>query len=218
MTIPGFLTPLFPQYLYLVLFLFALLYRFMPPMPEEVMLTIIGVVGATWRAPFILVLVIVSLAVCTIDSILFSIAKIFGTRLLKFRIIAHLIKPEKLEATKQYFNQRGIKIVFITRFVYGVRDYIKLAAGMVGMGYRKFITINTIAGIFMILVWITIGYVSGSILLKSYSSEVSLINDFQKQLGFGLPIFAIISTIVIGLWLRNDMKKNVENGDPSNRS
>lgn len=218
MTIPGFLTPLFPQYLYLVFFLFALLYRFMPPMTEEAMLTIIGVVGATWRAPFILVLAVVYLGVCIIDSILFSIAKVFGKRLFKFRVVTHLIKPEQLDATKRYFNQKGIKVVFITRFVYGVRDYIKLAAGMVGMGYRKFIAVNSIAGAFMILVWITVGYVSGSMFLGNYSSDASFIGNFQNQLGIGLPIFAISSTIIIGLWLRSDMKKNVQGNDVTDKS
>lgn len=202
MQLPGFLTVFFPQHLLLVFFLFALLYRFLPPLTEEITLTIIGVVSASWRAPLVFVIPVVYLGINIVDGVYFGTAKTFGPKLLKLKFFRWLLKPEKLSITEKYFKKRGNTIVFITRFVYGLRDYVKIAAGVVDMRFRNFLFYNGSAAILMISLWITVGYFSSSLLaIESHASQ------YQRMIGWGLPILALIFAFVIGKWVKNDMRR-----------
>jgi len=203
--LPGFLTVFFPQHLLLVFFLFALLYRFMPPLTEEITLTIIGVVSASWRTPLMFVIPVVYLGITIVDGVYFGTAKTLGPKLLKLRFFRWLLKPEKISITKKYFAKKGNRIIFVTRFVYGLRDYVKIAAGVVGMRFRNFLFYNGAAALLMISLWITVGYFSSNLL--SVESQAS---RFQQIIGWGLPILALILAFVIGKWVKNDMRR-IEN-------
>jgi undecaprenyl-diphosphatase len=57
--------------------------------------------------------------------------------------------PELIERSEAFFKRHGDKSVFIARFVPGVRAFVPLLAGMLGMSVRRFYVVNVASA----LVW-----------------------------------------------------------------
>ncbi len=65
--------------------------------------------------------------------------------------------PELIQSSEAFFERHGAKSVFLARFVPGVRAFIPLLAGMMGMAVSRFYTVNVVSA----LAWASSHILSG---------------------------------------------------------
>lgn len=80
------------------------------------------------------------------DWIPFWVGRKFGPNLWKIRWFSRMIKPDKLEQIKSYYQKYGVLTLLVGRFVpFGLRNPLFLTAGLGGMRFRKFLLADGIA-------------------------------------------------------------------------
>ncbi|QZB01026.1 VTT domain-containing protein [Pseudomonas mandelii] len=73
--------------------------------------------------------------------------------------------PELIQSSEAFFERHGTKSVFLARFVPGVRAFIPLLAGMLGMAISRFYTVNVVSA----LAWASSHILSGVLVGATFS-------------------------------------------------
>jgi membrane protein DedA with SNARE-associated domain len=145
----------------LAAFLFLLFFGFTLPIPEELALVIAGLtlrgVGASY--PEVLALACVALALADLGY--YSIARFIGPRFLRIRFLRGLIKSERIEESERYFARRGPRIVFICRFVVGLRAAAIMSAGFFRLPLGRFLAYDLPALCLGTPLWLAAGFSLG---------------------------------------------------------
>ena len=59
------------------------------------------------------------------DGIMFTAGRLYGERVLRFRLVARVMTPERFAATQEKFARYGNWVLFVARFLPGLRFTIK---------------------------------------------------------------------------------------------
>lgn len=120
------------------------------------------------------------------DNVLFY----FG-RYQKKEILPYFKKHKrKLALSHLLMKKHGYKIIFIQKFVYGIKTLIPVSIGLTKYNFSKFMVFNFLATIPWTLFFGIGSYLSGNILIEIYQKYFSDNN-------YILPIFMIIIIILI---------------------
>lgn len=107
------------------------------PMNEDILLvTAAALTLSGVMAPWPLVAVAWSGLVIA-DGLFFHWGRVFGSRLLEHRLLAHAISPHRLAAMQAFMRRAGPAAIFLARFMPGVRSAVYLAAGSLRLPYRQ---------------------------------------------------------------------------------
>lgn len=79
------------------------------------------------------------------DGILYFIGLTLGKPALKIPFFRKLLPPDRVDACRQWFEQKGIWVVLISRFIPGTRLPTYFAAGLLGSGARWFLPAAALA-------------------------------------------------------------------------
>jgi membrane protein DedA with SNARE-associated domain len=173
------------------------------PMPEDIILVTAGYIAYLYPANVNLVsLVLVSMAgVLVGDSLIFLIGRRLGPRAMNLPLFKRILTPARLEKMKGYFSSYGNKIIFVGRFMAGIRAPLFMSAGISGHPYWRFILYDSLAAAISVPVWV--------LLANHFGEEID-------QLKFMLiktqrALFIIIP-LAIAIWLvfRKFVKKSEE--------
>src|SRR5690606_29469191 len=91
------------------------------PIPEDITLFAAGYLayegaGNLWG------MILVSFAgVMVGDSLIFFLGARYGQRLTRYWMFSRLLPPDRLEAVREKFRQKGLKLLFAARFMPGLR-------------------------------------------------------------------------------------------------
>lgn len=129
------------------------------PVPEEVPIVAAGVLSAhghlnAWLA----------LACCLIGAVLGDTASYwigyhFGRSILqRHRWWAYLVTPERELKLERLIRSHGLKIFFTARFLIGLRSAIYLTAGILQIGFLRFILIDALCAGVIISVFFALSY------------------------------------------------------------
>ena len=167
------------------------------PIPEEVPIIYAGVTSAKGVLdPFI------AFGSCLIgalvgDAIMYAIGYHFGHRLLKDHPkIAHFLHAEREAKYEQMILRHGLKVLFLARFMVGVRGPVYLSAGIVRMPFRRFLLFDCLCATVVVGVFFLISYFLGP-------QVFDLIRDAE----LGLTIFITIVVAIVGLLFYIKLKK-----------
>jgi membrane protein DedA with SNARE-associated domain len=144
-----------------VAFFFLVFFGFTLPIPEELALVIVGVTLRGAGRSYIPVAFVACLALILADLIYYSIARFFGPRLLRLRFIRGILKPERIEESERYFARKGPKIIFICRFVLGLRLAAIMSSGFLRLSVKRFLAYDFSALCIGTPVWLAVGYTVG---------------------------------------------------------
>lgn len=147
------------------------------PVPSELVMPFAGYLASTGR--FNLFLVILT---GTMGCLFGSLASYYGGRTLGLPLIRRfgkyvLLSESDLDWTIRWFNSKGEKTIFISRFIPVVRHLISIPAGIGKMNILKF-SIYTFLGS---LIWVTILSYAGFALgenwqiIRRYTEKISLL-------------------------------------------
>ena len=196
----SFLPSFLGDHLLLSIFFFLLLFGFTLPISEEIALALVGVMVRSTKGGFIDAVLVAVPALLIADTLYYLVARLIGPRLLRMKLLTRMIKPEKVVAGEQYFQRRGPRIVFISRFVVGLRAPVILGAGLLRMRWTQFIVYDGMAILISIPAWLGVGFALGAQL----DAEVGLLGKIFAVLG---PIAIILGSILIYRSVKADKAK-----------
>ncbi|MFZ0041869.1 MAG: DedA family protein [Solirubrobacteraceae bacterium] len=202
--LPGVLHTLEPtlnNYGYLAVAGFVMLEDFGVPVPGETILILGAVYAGTGRLNIVLVGLIGFLAAMIGDNIGFAIGH-FGGRPLVERYGRYiLLTPERLDKTTSFFERHGGKIVVVARFIEGLRQANGIIAGISGMHWAKFLVFNALGAALWVVVWTSVGYLSGSHITTIYNDATR----YDTYVAIAIAVF-VLAYIIRRLTKRRDQR------------
>lgn len=193
------LTP-YGSYAYLIMFLILLACGFGFPMPEDVVLITGGILSARGVVDFWITFLVTMIGVLAGDGIVFTIGYRFGPNIKQTKFFKKLINENREKKIKSWFDKYGDKVIFFARFAPGLRTPLFLTAGSYRVSYWKFFTLDGLAALISVPVWIYIG--------KIFGENLEILEKEIKK--FQIGMYSIVAIILLGLILGVYLKKKVK--------
>jgi membrane protein DedA with SNARE-associated domain len=175
------------------------------PIPEDIPILAAGVLSQQGAAPFWVALIVCMAGVMVGDTIIFLTAQRLGTKALDRPFFAKLLPKARREKIQRLFHRFGGGVIFVARFLPGLRAPTFAFAGMHGMSYKRFAFFDGLA-LCLSAPWIMgIGY--------WFAGNTDKIEEYMG--GFKNLVYAIVGLVVVVivvkvLWSRWRAKKNKE--------
>lgn len=157
------------------------------PIPEDVTLFAIGLLSY-----YGLVDLKTSIAVCLVgvlsgDIMIYWIGHHYGVHLLKRGIFAKLLPHERMERVRQLFHKYGNKMIFMARFMPGLRAPAYFSAGSLHLPFRVFIFYDGMAAMISVPLLIGVIYHFGD----HVDRAVKLVRRVQNGVAIVILVVAI---------------------------
>ncbi len=182
-----FLEQFFIQFGYWAVFLVLVLCGFGIPIPEDVTLVAGGVISGLGYTNVHIMFAVGMSGVLVGDGIMFMLGKHFGSDILKFRLVRRLLNPKRYAQVQQKFDRYGNRVLFVARFLPGLRSPIFLTAGMSGkVSFWQWLLMDGVAALVSVPLWVYLG---------SFGAEnkdwlMRKVHQFQHGLFFALAVGA----------------------------
>ncbi|NLE40047.1 MAG: DedA family protein [Pirellulaceae bacterium] len=160
------------------------------PLPEEVAIVAAGVLASVGRLdPWL------ALAACLVgaligDCLMYWIGRHFGRRVLReHHWWNRFVKPEREAQVERMLADHGFKVLFLSRFLVGLRSPVYLSAGILRLPFRRFLLYD------LFCATIVIGTFFG---LSYYFGEA--IYCWIRGLEYGATAIVVVAAIVVGIY------------------
>ncbi len=185
-------------------FLLLLLCGLGLPVPEDIILVAAGVLSAQYHLSWVAVSALMYLGILLGDSIIFFVGKYFNDRVYDNKFISRLVSPERKEKVRAAFEKYGQGVLFVGRFLPGLRAPIFFTAGSLKYSYAKFVFWDGLAALVSAPFFVYFGHWAWT----NFSDQIPVlekkIGEFQTYFMLGAATLGAI--VFITLWLRS--KKN----------
>jgi membrane protein DedA with SNARE-associated domain len=165
------------------------------PLPEEVTLIAAGLLKHQGQVEFLPIVLVCSAAILLGDSIPYLVGRKMGPRALEHRWVAKILHPERFALVEEKFLRHGSWVVFLCRFLPGIRIPAYFTAGTLGMGYVRFLVLDSLGVMISVPTSIWIAW--------KFGGQVELA---AKMEGFHLlvtfALVAVISIVIFRMILR----------------
>ena len=185
---------------YLSVFAVLLLCGLGLPLPEDIPLLFGGWVVFEGQARLFIMIAVGIGGVLAGDCILFSLGRRFGHQILLHRFLRRLVNLRRLQMAERLFQQHGVKIIFIGRFLPGLRAMLFMAAGVLRVRPLVFLAVNGTAACISVPLLVGLGYYFG------HKREQLASNVRTAGHVIGLVVVVAI-TVAIGIHLHRRQKR-----------
>lgn len=163
-----------------------------PFLPGDSLLFAIGALSASGN--FLKIEQIIPLLIIAAvlgDSLNFYIGQKWGIKLFQMNIF--LLKPAYLKQTEEFFEQKGVWAVSLSRFFPIIRTFSPFFAGMSRMSYRKFFILSLSGSIVWIFTFVLAGYFFG---------RIEFVQKNFTVLVLGLILFSLTPIVITAIKAR----------------
>ena len=158
MSLIDLLEAFFTEYGYVAVFTVLVACGFGIPIPEDVTLVVGGIMAGLGHANVHVMVVVGIAGVLVGDGMMFAAGRIFGHRILRFRLVARVMTPKRYAQVQEKFEKYGNWVLFIARFLPGLRTPIFISAGISGkVSYMRFLMMDGFAALISVPVWVYLG-------------------------------------------------------------
>lgn len=186
----------FQQFGYAAVFFVLVVCGFGIPIPEDVTLVAGGVISGLGYTNVHIMFFVGMAGVLVGDGLMFVLGRIYGTRILRFRPIAKLMPPKRYAQVQQQFDKHGNRVLFVARFIPGLRSPIFLTAGMSGkVSFWQWLIMDGLAALISVPIWIYLGDFGA----ENRDWLMHKIHQFQN--GF-MGLVVILTLWLIWFWWR----------------
>ncbi|OWY37571.1 DedA family protein [Xenophilus sp. AP218F] len=186
----------FTGYGYFAVFVVLLICGFGVPIPEDITLVAGGIISGLGYTNVHYMFLVGMLGVLAGDGIMFMAGRIYGDKVLQFRPIARILTPARFEAVQEKFEKYGHWVLFVARFLPGLRSPIFVTAGMTRrVPYWRFLMMDGFAALISVPVWVYLGYFGAS------NREWLMTMVHRGQAGI-LAAVALLLAVVGVVWMR----------------
>lgn len=180
----------FSQYGYAAVFLALLLCGLGVPVPEDITLVSGGVISGLDAGIDPHIMLAVGLAgVLFGDSTMFLAGRIFGYRIQKIKTFRKIVTPQRFSLIQRKFEKYGLGLLFVARFLPGLRSPIYLVAGMSHrISYITFIIMDGLAAVISVPVWVYLGY----FFAHNLDLLMTYVHDVQSIIYLALGLLVLV--------------------------
>lgn len=156
---------------YVFVFGVLLLCGFGFPMPEDIILITGGVLawlespletptlaGMVTDEGLVTMVIVGLLGILAGDSVIYWAGRKLGRRVAEFRLLRHMVTPDKLEKVETQLRRRGNVVVMIARFLPGLRAPTYFTVGHSHFAYWKFLCYDGLAALVSAPLWVCLGF------------------------------------------------------------
>ncbi len=137
-----YLDVLVDRFNYLGPFVVLLLCGLGLPLPEEVTLIAAGLLLYQGQVEFVPICLVCGAAILLGDTVPYLLGRRYGAQALENRLVSKILHPERFAIVEHKFNRYGSWVVFMCRFLPGIRIPAYFTAGTLGMRYRHFLILD----------------------------------------------------------------------------
>jgi membrane protein DedA with SNARE-associated domain len=157
----GSVAPFLEQYGYLAIALVLLADNLGIPLPGEAVLATGAVFAGTGRLDLGLVAGVAFVAAVVGGNGGYAVGR-YGGHPLVMRVGRRIgLTPPRLARVERFFEQQGVKVVLVSRFVPLLRQFYAVVAGTSEMPWWRFLLANVAGAALWIGFWTTVGYHAG---------------------------------------------------------
>lgn len=190
------LLPIFTEYGYLAVFVMLLICGFGVPIPEDVTLVTGGVIAGLGYADVHTMFAVGMAGVLVGDGLVFTTGRLQGERVMRWRPVQRIMTPERFAAAQGAFARYGRWVMFVARFLPGLRTPVFLTAGITRrVSFGTWFLMDGLAALISVPIWVYLGYFGA----QNWDWMFTILHRFQ----YG--IFALLGVgLVVGgvLWWR----------------
>lgn len=146
---------------YAVVFAFAALDAVAPIVPSETLLVAAAALAASGRLDLAPVLLAAAAGAFAGDNVAYLLGRALSSRLQRWTSRSPK-RAQRLAAAEGQLKRRGATIVVVSRFVPGGRTATMVAAGAVGMAWRRFAAFDAAAAAIWAIYGTAIGFFGGT--------------------------------------------------------
>lgn len=148
----------FSSYGYWAVFFVLLICGFGVPIPEDITLVSGGVISGLGYTNVHWMLVVSMIGVLVGDSTMYWLGRIYGEKILKFPLIRKVATPERFAQVQERFETQGWKLLFVARFLPGLRAVVYLVSGISRkVPFTRFVLVDFFAAIISVPIWVYLG-------------------------------------------------------------
>lgn len=149
----------FLEYGYFAVFGVLILCGFGLPVPEDVTLVAGGVISAFGKTNVHLMFLVGMAGVMIGDSVVFLGGYFKGSTIREWEIVKKYLNEERFEVVQEKFSKYGKWVVFMARFMPGLRTPIFFTAGFSKkVSFLRFFITDFLAAIISVPVWVYLGH------------------------------------------------------------
>ncbi len=186
---------------YLGIFFALALTGFGLPIPEELIVIAAGYAAfhEALDEPWLALVACISGAIIG-DTLMYGIGYHFGHRILRHRLFfgrSPAVRMQREEQAERMIQQHGLKVLFIARFLVGLRSMVYLAAGIMRMPFRRFILVEVLSATTVISIVFGLSY--------RYASHIDNLWRWIRTAEWTLTvaIVAAVVTLIVLAWRRH---------------
>jgi membrane protein DedA with SNARE-associated domain len=158
------------------------------PIPEDVSLISAGYLAHRGVVSVHTVFLVCFAAVLGGDCIAFTLGRLFGSRLLDSRLAQRFFRPRKQIRVRAYFRKFGSKVIFIARFLPGLRFSIFLSAGTLRVRPSVFITYDSLAALVSVPALVYLAFFFGE--------HIDHVVSWARRSEYGI----LVVVLLIAIW------------------
>ncbi|PJG84075.1 DedA family protein [Caviibacterium pharyngocola] len=197
-----FLINFFTDYGYFAVLFILIICGFGVPIPEDITLVSGGVISGLGYANPHIMLVVSMIGVLLGDSIMYWLGRIYGVKILRFRPIRKILTLKRLKMVREKFDKYGNRVLFIARFLPGLRAPIYMVSGITRrVSFTRFVLLDFCAAIISVPVWVYLGHFGASNLDWLHA-------QIQKGQIVIYILIAAVALFLLWKWKRSKMQKN----------
>jgi len=186
------LTP-YGAHSYFLMFGILLLCGFGLPLPEDIVLIAGGILSARGICDFWITTAVCMAGVLVGDGVVFFLGRRFERRIKNLWLFRRILNERVDSKISSIFKKYGDRMVFIGRFMPGLRMPIFMSAGIYRVTPWKFFALDGFAAMISVPVWIYVGYIFGA--------NLEELERGMRKFKFGFyTILAAIAAIIFVLW------------------
>ena len=153
----------FTHYGYFAVFFVLLICGFGVPIPEDITLVAGGVISGLGYTNEHWMFVVGMAGVLSGDATMFLLGRIYGNTLLQWPLVARVVTPERFVAVQAKFEKYGVWVLFVARFLPGLRSPIFITAGVTRrVPFWRFLLMDGLAALISVPVWVYLGFLGAS--------------------------------------------------------
>jgi membrane protein DedA with SNARE-associated domain len=199
------------QYPYIGVALVFLLCGLGLPLPEEIGLLAAGYVCAKFpdKATLQWMMVWCAAAIVAGDILPYVLGRVFGVRLLRLRWLRYLVTRQRLAMFDRWFRKRGDTVIFLARFLAGIRVVAFFTAGTMKMPWRRFLMLDGLGILLLVPALTWLGYRSATFI----ESVLATVQKVERGLLWGA--IGASAAVLAGLWFWRKQRRRQSQTQPT---
>ncbi len=185
----------------LILFIALLACGLGLPLPEDITLVAGGIMVSNQLTTFRNTVLVCMLGILLGDAFVYWVGRLWGGHLFKSRLLARFVSGKLLTTGEKAFNRFGDKIIFIARFLPGMRTPIFFFCGHARISFHFFLLVDGFAALISAPVWVYVG--------KIFGDNLPALEKAVKELQAGtLILVALFVILLVGAYfIKNWIRK-----------